>query len=209
MAHPVSGPVAWIVRLHPLWALVIVTGGFLLLFIVNDVLLFGAATGEPSQMEHSWPRPAVIASAAFGSILMALLVSWPAAISLYLNRSHGEVTCVSPRFVGVCFFVALAALFSIAPSVYISAELSPIFLLSPHQSPVVKTLYLTWHLFVMFCIFYLFWSGARALVFAEEGRRVGKDRRIGTFLQLYFLPLGIYFVQRRLHRLLQEGQVVP
>lgn len=55
-----------------------------------------------------------------------------------------------------------------------------------------------------FCVLYAFWKTARALVEAEEQKRVPINRVVGTFLQFHFLPIGVIFLQRRVQAILSS-----
>lgn len=55
-----------------------------------------------------------------------------------------------------------------------------------------------------FCVLYAFWKTARALVEAEEQKRVPINRVVGTFLQFHFLPIGVIFLQRRVRAVLSS-----
>ena len=48
---------------------------------------------------------------------------------------------------------------------------------------------------------YVLWSASRLLVSVEEGAAVGWDRCVGTFLLFFFLPIGVFFLQRRVLRI--------
>lgn len=55
-----------------------------------------------------------------------------------------------------------------------------------------------------FCVIYAFWKTARALVEAEEKKRVPINRVVGTFFQFHFLPIGVIFLQRRVRAVLSS-----
>ena len=53
---------------------------------------------------------------------------------------------------------------------------------------------------------WVFWTVAKVLVQAEDGREAPATRVIGTFVQFLFLPLCVYVLQRRAQRLVRSGQ---
>lgn len=181
--------------MRPLWALVLVTGSFVMSYVVVGVVFYATVgTAEPfelSDVELLQQRLEILMNGLMLPFGM-LWFGWPVAVSLFLNGSHGAVACVKPRVVSFCFIGMFAAMYmALTYTMYIGQGA----LFPPILAVVVWA-------FGMFCPLYIVWSAARALVFVEEGRKVGIDRRIGTFFLFYFLPFGIYFVQRRLQRVL-------
>ncbi|WP_276497934.1 hypothetical protein [Pontibacter litorisediminis] len=57
------------------------------------------------------------------------------------------------------------------------------------------------HLFATFCYLYVVYFAARSLVSVEQRREVQLGEYLGTFFLFLLLPLGIWFLQPRLHRL--------
>lgn len=62
------------------------------------------------------------------------------------------------------------------------------------------------HLFTMFCIFYIFYFNAKALKSVEFGREARVGDYIGEFFLMWFLFIGIWFIQPRLNKLFAEGE---
>ena len=58
------------------------------------------------------------------------------------------------------------------------------------------------HIVATFLVFSCLWTCSKTIVVAETQKDHGYDRYIGTFLLLWFLPVGIWFVQPRLNRLM-------
>lgn len=59
-------------------------------------------------------------------------------------------------------------------------------------------------LLACFCLFYAYWKTARALVESEKQKRVPINRVVGTFIQFYFLPIGVIFLQKRVQAVLSS-----
>ena len=58
------------------------------------------------------------------------------------------------------------------------------------------------HIIATLFLFSCLWTCAKTVVVAESQELLKADRYIGTFFMLWFFPIGIWFVQPRLNRLL-------
>jgi hypothetical protein len=70
---------------------------------------------------------------------------------------------------------------------------------------VFGPLLLLFHLFVMFCMIYCVYFFAKALVAVEIQRKPAPDDYVGTFMQIYFWPLGIWVLQPRINKIFSES----
>ncbi len=183
-----NGIVGWVARLHPLLALLVLIGGIVLGRIAG---IAAAMLIEPDAF-----APASMLSIAVGTVVMAVLfIGYPVAIGVHVLRTRGPVTGVRPARMAVSLLVMLPA-FVIAMAFFASP--------GPHgtgSAIAVNVAILAW----LAGAFYILWTAARGLVHAEDGRAVALNRVIGTFFMFYFLPLGIYFLQRRVRRLEAGG----
>ena len=59
------------------------------------------------------------------------------------------------------------------------------------------------HIVATLFLFSCMWTCAKSIVLAETQRKQNFNRYIGTFLLLWFFPIGIWFVQPRLNRLIE------
>ena len=57
------------------------------------------------------------------------------------------------------------------------------------------------HLFAMFCMFYVLYFVSKSLVLAETGRPASFYDYAGPFFLLWFFPIGVWFIQPRVNRL--------
>ncbi|NML66747.1 hypothetical protein HHL22_16185 [Hymenobacter sp. RP-2-7] len=60
--------------------------------------------------------------------------------------------------------------------------------------------------YIFFAIAHLFWFPAAALVSIENQKEATFSQYAGTAIQLFFWPIGIWFVQPRLNKLSQQAQ---
>ena len=60
------------------------------------------------------------------------------------------------------------------------------------------------HFFSMFCILYCFYFTAKTIKTAELERKVGFGDFVGEFLLLWFYPIGIWFLQPRVNKLIEK-----
>jgi len=57
----------------------------------------------------------------------------------------------------------------------------------------------------MCCVGYLMYFVARSLVVAESKQILSLDRYIGTFLLLWFFPIGVWFIHPRIRKVMNKG----
>ena len=60
------------------------------------------------------------------------------------------------------------------------------------------------HLFSMFCIFYLLYFVSKTIKTTELKRTVTFSDFIGEFFMIWFFPIGIWFIQPRLNKIVNE-----
>ncbi len=71
---------------------------------------------------------------------------------------------------------------------------------------IVFGLIVPFHLFAMFSIFYSLYFTAKTIKTVELQRDVRLSEFIGEFFLLWFYPIGIWFIQPRVNRLIQLKQ---
>ena len=182
-----GGIVGWIARLHPLLALVAVIGGIVLGRVVGIV---AAWLIEPDVF-----APVSALSVVVGTpVAVVFVIGYPVAVAIHVLRTHGPVTRVRPMGIAAALLVMLPAFAT-----------AMVFFASPGSHGTGFAIAVTVAVFVWLAgLFYILWTAARGLVQAERGRTT-LDRVIGTFFMFYLLPLGIYFLQRRVRRLATGG----
>ncbi|WP_191858943.1 hypothetical protein [Hanstruepera ponticola] len=60
------------------------------------------------------------------------------------------------------------------------------------------------HLFSMFCMFYLLYFVSKTIKTTELERNVTFSDFIGEFFMIWFFPIGIWFIQPRLNKIVNE-----
>ncbi|WP_303317954.1 hypothetical protein Q4Q34_18760 [Flavivirga abyssicola] len=60
------------------------------------------------------------------------------------------------------------------------------------------------HLFSMFCMFYLLYFVSKTIKTTELKRTVAFSDFIGEFFMIWFFPIGIWFIQPRLNKIISE-----
>lgn len=70
--------------------------------------------------------------------------------------------------------------------------------------PLNFELIFSFHLLSMFCLFYCFYFVARAIRTAEMKKKVSFTDFVGLFFLIWFFPIGIWFVQPRINRVIEE-----
>lgn len=161
-----------LLRLRPVLAFLVVNSGFAI-----STAMRGLGTSEVSSITASF-------------IAALVLVGWSAMIVDRLSRTFEAVG--HPARVWLAFLCTLAA----------HVILFPILTNSSADSWYWGAMAaVTWSL-GFFGPLYVIWSASSLLVTIEERRPASIDRSIGTFLMLFFLPVGVLFVQKRVRRLM-------
>ena len=60
------------------------------------------------------------------------------------------------------------------------------------------------HLFSMFCMFYQLYFASKTIKTAELKREVTLNDYIGEFFMIWFFPIGIWFIQPRINKIVSE-----
>lgn len=182
-----------IASIPPFLALVLVVGGFYLSDFAGFVL-------SQYFRPDVFPPDTRMFTAAKMSIGLPILLGYPLIITSELYKTFGKITAFNRKFLLatlVCVTVGYPILF------FTENSISP-------QNPGIELVVSPLILLTLVSALYIFWVAARALVFSEAGHRVSFNRVIGTFLMFFALPLGVFFLQHRLRRLMfREHQSRP
>jgi hypothetical protein len=124
---------------------------------------------------------------------MAISLVWFWALGTGLNNYVASELRLSSKFFrfGVIYSAVYAILFN---AVFIEFS-------NNNTSDFIFYLIVPLHLFAMFCIFYGLYFIATNLVMAEINEVVSFSNYIGTFFLLWFIPVGIWFIQPRINKL--------
>jgi hypothetical protein len=143
--------------------------------------------GPKSVPLNSVPISTVLALQGMAMITFGVFLGWIWAMGSFLN------SLVRPPLRLSLAFFRFALLF---PIVYGLAF--PILLRWQAFNTFV---FFSVHLFVMFCVFYAFRFVAKSLALQEETRFLTFRDYYPTFFQLWFAPIGIWWIQPKINRL--------
>ena len=170
-----------VVALHPLLAFALLIVGIAMAGLVGSLVPPDASFG------------------AANAVFVFFLTGWPTLVSLHLSRVFGGAARVNSTLVIASFaYVVVANFFVVSILNNLPSGSWPLTLVSA----------VAWGLGLL-CPLYMMWSAARALTSVEEGKQVPANRYIGTFALFFFLPVGIFFIQQRLRKVLSGPGLRP
>ncbi len=73
-------------------------------------------------------------------------------------------------------------------------------------NPMIFLAVVPLHLFSMFCMFHNIYFVAKTLRTVELQRQIRSDNYIGELFLVWFLPIGIWFIQPRINRIIEERE---
>ncbi|MCJ8164111.1 hypothetical protein MKJ04_04605 [Pontibacter sp. E15-1] len=166
---------------------------FLLLFVVPFALRYGLL----SLLAALSVQPGVVAMLLLDAMPSLVYVLWLWRLGLYLyRRLPPDITISSVFFhLGAVYFALYTLLL-----VYTLGLVRESVLLGTLPFGMLLLL-APLHLLATGCFLYLVYFVARSLVSVEQGRVVTGGEFAGAYLQIIFLPLGIWFLQPRLHQI--------
>lgn len=183
-----GGIVGWIARLHPALALVAIICGM----VAAQVAGYNAAIRfEPDV----YPPDSIAYHAVVIALGIVLFMGYPVTIAIHLLRTRGAVTAVRPSWLAGAAVLLLTA--------HVTVMIFPDWPWRDGPGWMIASA-LTW-LSALVGPLYIMWTAARGLVRAEAGQAVPLNRVMDTFVMFAALPLGIYFLQRRVRRLTTGG----
>lgn len=123
----------------------------------------------------------------FGISLFALVILiWLLSVGLALQEKLPYSLNISTRWFK--FFLIYVFLYIVITDLFVDKEL---------------TYLIPFHLFAMYGIFYALYFVSKSLVTVEEKQALRFDRYIGTLFLFWFFPIGIWFVQPRVRKILK------
>ncbi len=169
-----------IAALRPVLALVLLISAL----ISAEILGFAVAWLVESRANLLPSRAQMSVSTAIG---LLIYLGYPTAISVYLFRTLGSVVNVKFGLLTTALAVTFAGHMILAIiGHWMPQGGSRIMLLANFVTPLT-----------LIATLYILWTAARALVYAEEAHKTSFNRVIGTFFMFLLLPLGIFFLARR------------
>ena len=73
-------------------------------------------------------------------------------------------------------------------------------------NPMIFLAVVPLHLFSIFCMFHNIYFVAKTLRTVELQRQIRSDNYIGELFLVWFLPIGIWFIQPRINRIVEERE---
>ena len=177
----------WIAGLPPVLALFI---GFAV-FTLAEVASFAAARFVEPDV---FPRDSIVYYTVGMALTVIFYMGYPVAIAIHVLRKFGPATHVKTVRMAVALSAMLAA----------HAAGTIIYIWQWPVAPDGPGFEIAEAVMVFGGLggpLYIMWTAARGLVYAEYRRAVAFNRVVGTFVMFFFLPVTIYFLQRRVCRL--------
>ena len=96
--------------------------------------------------------------------------------------------------------------FFIIPIVYFILYMTLFFpsLMNFQVEPTIFLIIMPLHLFVMFCMIYCIYFTAKTLKTVELQRIVHSSDYIGEFFLIWLFPIGVWFIQPRINKIVQQ-----
>jgi hypothetical protein len=97
-------------------------------------------------------------------------------------------------------------IFFIIPVVYFVIYMTVFFplIMNFELEPTLFLIIIPLHLFAMFCMLYCLYFTAKTLRTAELQRKVHSGDYIGEFFLIWFFPIGVWFIQPRINKIVQQ-----
>lgn len=162
--------------------------------------------------------PAFIGMLVSTFVFTVLLLAWIYAVGTTSHRALvalGEAT-VGLRFLrlNLGFVLVYLAVMGLVSATYLRLATGgpddKVLVLDPDVVPMLGTLMVVAHLYSMFAMVYATWFAAKALVRVEaasQGRIPNLAEITGTFVMVWFFPIGVWFVQPRMRELVRLSGV--
>ena len=165
-----------LLRLRPVFAFLLVNTGFAISMVVR-----GSGASDASGFTASF-------------IAAVVLIGWPAIIVEGLSTIRPDVG--HPARVWLAFLCTLV----------VQAVLIPLLMNATGDYWYWNVIAAVTWLLGFFAPLYVIWSASNLLITLEEHHPASVNQSIGTFLMLFFLPVGVFFLQKRVRRLLPDRQ---
>ena len=162
--------------LRPVPALVLVGSSFTTALVITDLI-------DPNAL-----------TVAFRTVAISPMLAWPCIVASGLRERFGSDTRAN-----------LGHWWTVCGAVFVDhAVFVPVLMNMPNDEFLFFPLVFLCWMVGFFGPIYLMWNCARLLVEVEEGKRVSIDRIIGTFFAFFFLIIGVFFLQKRIRRVLYD-----
>lgn len=130
----------------------------------------------------------------YWSVVIGLKDKIPERVSL--NYRRFKIFFFFPLIYIMLFIVFFALSFIGFGNTY--QEINPIF------SLLAFAIVIPLHLFAMFCMFYTLYFVSKSFKTVELQRKVKSSDYIGEFFLIWFFPIGIWFIQPKLNKMISQ-----
>jgi hypothetical protein len=179
------------------WQLFILTFGipFILQMIMVASMMTKALTNADISSTSLFSDSIVIIIIA--AIFYAILPLWIWAVAVGLKEKVPENAKLK---------VNRFKIFFIIPVVYFVLYMTLFFpsIMKFEVEPALFLIIMPLHMFAMFCILYCLYFTAKTLRTVELQRKVHSSDYIGEFFLIMFFPIGVWFIQPRINKILQQ-----
>ncbi len=185
------------------WQLFLMVFG--LPFIFQFIIMFSAIAEMNNQGELDLEEFSNIMM--FAQIIAVLIMyvwfGWFWSIGIGLQDKKPDGVKMNVRKFKVFFFIPLMyiSFISIVTFTFLQ-EMPHIFVLSATTSGVGGIILI--HFFSMFCIFYVMYFAAKTFKTVELQKEVKFSDFVGEFFLLWFFPIGVWFLQPKINKLMDE-----
>jgi hypothetical protein len=129
---------------------------------------------------------------------------WSVVVGLYSKAS--EFMKVNIIFFKVCFFfpICYAFCFFGVINYFITTFTGQAVSSEPSFNPIYFLILFPLHMFSMFCLFYIIFQVSKIFRAVELEKEVSFNDFAGEFFLIMFFPLGVWIIQPRINKLIQN-----
>ena len=194
------------------WQLFLLTFGLAIIF---DIVIFTTAFGQMAKGNSL----AFFNVFKFFPLIMLIYVGitfgwfWAVGITLQ-NKVPETVTMKTTKFK---IFFTIPFVYILLITIFLGILFFPLlnspnsgngFFAAGYQMGIISIIIIPLHLFSMFGILYCLYFAAKTLKTIELQREVTFSDFAGEFFLIWFFPIGIWFIQPRINRLMQEDPTI-
>jgi len=139
-------------------------------------------------------------------VFMAVFFGWYWAVAVGLQEKVPETVSMKIKKFKVFFFIPIVYMFifvgflSVAMVGLLNGNPEPNMAIVAGLFAIIVPL----HLFSMFCLFYCLYFVAKTIKTVELQRDVNFGDFVGEFFLIWFFPIGIWFIQPMINRMIEE-----
>jgi len=136
-------------------------------------------------------------------LLIGVFFGWFWSIAVGLDFKIPDTLKLKLSRFKIFLFIPLAYILLL--SIFIGITMSGMDWMGNNTNPpAVFGIILPLHLLSMFCIFYCLYFVAKTIKTAELQKKVGFGDFAGEFFLIWFFPIGIWFIQPKLNKMIEE-----